>query len=137
MDIFNNSVDGQRKNNISYIQSSNKIIVHDVKLLQTEIGTLKSNIANLKVKIKSLKNYIQQNNKSLLDSESRISELFNNYGEVTTIIGITREDLTRVFDSISHMTQEFEHNSLSDHGLFIAQLHARLKTVKDSYMKKS
>lgn len=78
MDIFNNSVDGRRKNTISHLRS-----------------------------------------------------------EVTTLIGITRGDVIRVIETISHITKEIEENSLSDHGLFIAQLHTRLQTVEKSYVKKS
>lgn len=63
-------------------------------------------------------------------------ELFSNYSEVTTLIGITRGDVIRVIETISHITKEFEENSLSDHGLFIAQLHTRLQTVEKSYVKK-
>ncbi|KAL4118887.1 hypothetical protein QTP88_011769 [Uroleucon formosanum] len=136
MDIFNNSVDGRRKNTISHIQSSNKTILYDTKLLQSEIVSLKNNISTLQERIKSLEDSIRQNSKSLLDSESRISELFGYYSEAATLIGITREDVIRVFETISHITKEFEENSLSDHSLFIAQLHTRLQTVEDSYIKK-
>ncbi|KAF0702055.1 Uncharacterized protein FWK35_00034960, partial [Aphis craccivora] len=40
-------------------------------------------------------------------------------------------DVIRVIDTISHITQELEENSLSEHGLFIAQLHTCLKTVEE------
>lgn len=136
MDIFNSSVDARRKNTVSHLQSSNKTIVYDVKLLQTEMVSLKNNISTLQERIKSSEDSIRQNNKSLLDSESRISQLFDNYSEVATSIGITKGDVIRVIDTISHITQELEENSLSEHGLFIAQLHTRLKIVEESYIKK-
>ncbi|KAL4136264.1 hypothetical protein QTP88_007815 [Uroleucon formosanum] len=125
MDIFNNSVDARsKKKTVSHHQSSNKTIVYDVKLLQSEIVSLKNNISTLQERIKSLEDSIRQNNKSLLDSESRISQLFDNYSKATTLIGITRGDVIRINDTISHITQELKENSLSDHELFIAQLHA-------------
>jgi len=71
MDIFNNSIDGRRKNTISHIQSSNKTIVYDLKLLQLEIGNLKGDFVNLQVKIKLLEDDIRQTIKSLLEYESR------------------------------------------------------------------
>ena len=71
MDIFNNSIDGRRKNTISHIQSSNTTILYNVKLLQLEINALKGDFANLQVKIKSLEEDVRQSVKSLLESENR------------------------------------------------------------------
>jgi predicted RNase H-like nuclease (RuvC/YqgF family) len=140
MDIFNNSIDGRRENIISNIHSSNKTIVYDVKLLKVEIDELKSNIANIEEKLKSIENdKIQEynnDNKPLFNLENRVSELFNKYAETSTIISITREDLARLNDILSHITGEFYENSLSNHGAYISDLHARVKNIEDSYIKK-
>jgi predicted nucleic acid-binding Zn-ribbon protein len=77
MDIFNSSIDGRRKNIISHIHSSNKTISYDVKVLKVEIDGLKSNIIDIELKLKSRENDIHEYNKSLLNIERRVSELFN------------------------------------------------------------
>lgn len=128
MDIFNSSIDGRRKNIISHIHSSNKTILYDVKVMKVEIDELKSNIANIEEKL--------NNNKPLLNLENRVSELFNKYAETSTIISITREDLARLNDIVSHITGEFYENSLPNHGTYISDLHARVKNIEDSYIKK-
>jgi len=48
-----------------------------LKMLKVQIDGMKSYIANLEEKLKSMEGDIQQSNRSLLNSESRVSELFN------------------------------------------------------------
>jgi len=135
MDIFNNSIDGRRKNIISHIHSSNKTISYDLKVLKAEIDGLKSNIIDIEVKLKSMENdNIQKYNKSLLNLEGRVSELFNNYAETNTKISITREDVAHLN---SHITGEFYENSLTNHGAYISDLHTRVKNIEDSYIRKN
>jgi peptidoglycan hydrolase CwlO-like protein len=86
MDIFNNSLDGRRKNTISHIQSSNKTILYDTKLLQLEIGSLKGDITDLQVKIKSLEGDIRQSTKSLLESESRTRKPLSDLASFISIL---------------------------------------------------
>jgi len=137
MDIFNNSIDGRRKNIISHINTSNKTILYDVKVLKSEIDNLKSYIINLEVKLKSMAGDIQQNNKSLNNLESRVPELFNKYAETSTIISLTRGDVDRLDNAINLITGEFDENSLSNHGAYISELHTRVKNIEDNYIKKN
>ncbi|KAL4098328.1 hypothetical protein QTP88_022962 [Uroleucon formosanum] len=102
------------------VKFAQDVIIIDETTYPATSVSLKNNISTLQERIKSLEDSIRQNNKSLLDSESRISQLFDNYSKATTLIGITREDVIRVNDTITNITQELEENSLSDHGLFIA-----------------
>jgi len=138
MDIFNNSIDGRRKNIISHIHSNNKTILYDVKLLKGQIDGMKSYIANLEEKLKSMEVDIKQNNRSLLNSENRVSELFNNYAESSTVISITREDVASLNNTLSNITAgEFNEDSLINHGAYISDLHTRVKNIEDSYIKKN
>lgn len=130
MDIFNNSIDGLRKNIISHIHSSNKTILYDVKMLKVQIDRMKSYIENLEKKLKSMEGDIQQNNRSLLNSESRVSELFNNYAESSTVININREDVARLNNAVvNNITEEFYENFLLNHGAYISDLHTRVKNI--------
>lgn len=130
MDIFNNSIDGRRKNIISHIHSSNKTILYDVKMLKVQIDRMKSYIENLEKKLKSMEGDIQQNNRSLLNSESRVSELFNNYAESSTVININREDVARLNNAVvNNITEEFYENFLLNHGAYISDLHTRVKNI--------
>ncbi|KAF0759753.1 Uncharacterized protein FWK35_00009114 [Aphis craccivora] len=131
MDIFNNSIDGRRKNIISHIHSSNKTILYDV-----QIDRMKSYIENLEKKLKSMEGDIQQNNRSLLNSESRVSELFNNYAESSTVININREDVARLNNAVvNNITEEFYENFLLNHGAYISDLHTRLLLLEISTLK--
>jgi len=98
MDIFNNynSLDGRRKNTISHIQSSNKTILYDTKLLQLKIGTLKGDIVNLQVKIKSLEDDIRLGTKSLLETESRIRKPLS---DLSSFILVLEERFKTIEDS--------------------------------------
>jgi len=130
MDIFNNSIDGRRKNIISHIHSSNKTILYDVKMLKVQIDRMKSYIENLEKKLKSMEGDIQQNNRSLLNSESRVSELFNNYAESSTVININREDVACLNNAVvNNITEEFYENFLLNHGAYISDLHTRVKNI--------
>lgn len=98
MDIFNNSLDGRRKNTISHIQSSNKTILYVSKLLQLEIGTLKGDIINLQGKIKSLEDDIRLGTKSLLETESRIRKPLS---DLSSFILVLEKRLKTIEDSYS------------------------------------
>ena len=96
MDIFNNSLDGRRKNTISHIQSSNKTILYDTKLLQLEIGTLKADIVNLQVKIKSLEEDIRLGTISLLETENRIRKPIS---DLSSFISVLEKRVKTIEDS--------------------------------------
>ena len=137
MDIFNNSIDGRRKNIISHIHSSNKTILYDVKLLKGQIDGMKSYITNLEEKLKSMEGDIQRNNRSLLNYDNRVSELFNNYAESSTVISLTREDIARLNNILSDINGEFYENSLPNHGSYISDLLTRVKNIEDNYVRKN
>lgn len=134
MNVFGGSQVGDTKRIISDIQSSYKTIQNDVKLLKLEIDTMKSSIENLHSKIKSMENDIQS---KIISCESRISELFNNYASVITTNAITRDDVDRLNTEINRITGDDDENSVSNHGILISQLHLRLKSIEDNFIKKN
>ncbi|KAL4097432.1 hypothetical protein QTP88_022214 [Uroleucon formosanum] len=66
--------------------SSNKTILYDTRLLQSEIGTLKGEITDLQVKIKSLEDDIRQSTKSILESESRIRKPLSDLASFISVL---------------------------------------------------
>ncbi|XP_060876651.1 uncharacterized protein LOC132949674 [Metopolophium dirhodum] len=122
---------------ISDIQSSNKIILNDVKLQQKEIDTLKSNIVNLCDKIQLLENNIQSSNKSLLNCENRMSQLFNDCAETSTAIAIQGLDVAQLKAEINRITGIFDENSLPNHGTYISDLNSRLIILEGKNIKKT
>ncbi|CAI6366711.1 unnamed protein product [Macrosiphum euphorbiae] len=122
MNVFGSSQASDAKRIISDIQSSNKTIVNDVKLQQKEIDTLKSNIVNLRDKIQLLENNIQSSNKSLLNCENRMSQLFNDCADNSTTIAIRGQDVIQLKAEINRITGIFDENSLPNHGTYISEL---------------
>lgn len=126
MNVFGSSQASDAKRIISDIQSSNKTILNDVKLQRREIDTLKSNIVNLCDKIQLLENNIQSSNKSLLNCENRMSQLFNDCAETSTAIAIQGLDVAQLKAEINRITGIFDENSLPNHGTYISELNSRL-----------
>jgi len=137
MNVFGSSQASESKRIISDIQTSNKTILNDVKIQQREIYTLKSNIDNLHVKIQLLENNIQTSNKSLLNCENRMAELFNNYARTSTAIGIQGQDLNLLKSEINRITGIFDENSLPNHGTYISELNSRLEIIEGKNVKKT
>ena len=90
---------------------------------------MKSNIINLHVKTQLLENNIQTSNKSLLNCEDRISELFIKYAEITTTLGVNGENFDRLSDEINRITGIYAEDSLPNHGTYISDLNSRLKKI--------
>lgn len=137
MNVFGSSQASDTRRIISDIQSSNKTILNDAKLQQKEIDTLKSNIVNLHVKIQLLENNIQTSNKSLLNCENRMSELFNNCAETSTTIAIQGLDVAQLKAEINRVTGIFDENSLPNHGTYISDLNSRLEIIEGKNIKKT
>ncbi|XP_060874002.1 uncharacterized protein LOC132947787 [Metopolophium dirhodum] len=135
--LMSNSQASDTKRIISDVQSSNKSILNDVKLQQKEIETLKSNIDNLHVKIQLLENNIQSSNKSLLNYENRMSELFNDCAETSTAIAIQGLDVAQLKAEINRITGLFDENSLPNHGTYISDLNSRLVIIEGRNIKKT
>ena len=137
MNVFGSSQASDTKRIISDIQSSNKIILNDVKLQQKEIDTLKSNIVNLCDKVQLLENNIQSSNKSLLNCENRMSQLFNDCAETSTAIAIRGLDVAQLKAEINRITGIFDENSLPNHGTYISDLNSRLIILEGKNIKKT
>ena len=137
MNVFGSSQASDTRRIISDIQSSNKTILNDVKLQQKEIDTLKSNIVNLHVKIQLLENNIQTSNKSLLNCENRMSQLFNDCADNSTAIAIQGLDVAQLKAEINRITGIFDENSLPNHGTYISELNSRLEIIEGKNIKKT
>uniref|UniRef100_A0A2S2NY17 Uncharacterized protein n=1 Tax=Schizaphis graminum TaxID=13262 RepID=A0A2S2NY17_SCHGA len=137
MNVFGSSQASDAKRIISDIQSSNKTILNDVKLQQKEIDTLKSNIVNLRDKIQLLENNIQSSNKSLLNCENRMSQLFNDCAETSTAIAIHGLDVAQLKAEINRITGIFDENSLPNHGTYISDLNSRLIILEGKNITKT
>jgi len=137
MNVFGSSQVSDIKRIISDIQSSNKTIVNDMKLQQKEIDTLKNNIVNLSDKILLLENNIQSSNKSALNCENRMSELFNDCAETSTAIAIQGLDDGQLKAEINRITGIFDENSLPNHGTYISDLNSRLLIMEGKNIKKT
>jgi len=137
MNVFGSSQASDTKRIISDIQSSNKIIINDVKFQQKEIETSKSNITNLHDKIQLIENNILTISNSLLNCENRMSVLFNNYAETSTAIGIHGQDVIKLKAEMNRITGIFDENSLPNHGTYISDLNSRLVIIEGKDIKKT
>lgn len=130
MNVFGGSQAGETKKIVSDIQSSYKTILHEIKLQKKEIDNVKSDIVN----INSLENNVQTN---LLICENRMSELFNNYAEISTKIAIISDRIAGLNTEIDRITGIFDENSLPNHGSYISELNSRLNIIEDKYSRKN
>jgi len=106
-----------------------------VKLLQEEIDTEKSKIINLHEKIQLFENNMHTSNKSLLNRENRMSELFNNYADTNTKISILGQGVSQLKVELEHIITGIFDNSLPNHGSYISELNSRLLVVEGNYIK--
>jgi len=89
MNVFGSSQAGEAKKTLTKLEDLIKKIQNDVALQKLEIDVIKSNIQNLQEYKKSVEN-------NLSSSEQRISDLFNNYAEVSTAISLIRYDFSHL-----------------------------------------